>query len=210
MRITGGEFGGRNLKVPKSDTIRPTQDRVREAVFNIIQFEVPGCDFLDLFAGSGAVGLEALSRGAKSATFVEANRRHIAVLNENLASLGSGRVGVVPDRVGVGTAQLKRPERTLEDSTVVLSDCYRWLATYSGPGFSIGFADPPYALGEEKGYASVLATLAERGVIRPGGLFIAEMTAVQKAEETPGWELVRDRAYGKTRICVWRRSGLEM
>ena len=206
MRITGGEFGGRNLKVPKSDTIRPTQDRVREAVFNIIQFEVPGCDFLDLFAGSGAVGLEALSRGAKSATFVEANRRHIAVLNENLASLGSGRVGVVPDRVGVGTAQLKRPERTLEDSTVVLSDCYRWLATYSGPGFSIGFADPPYALGEEKGYASVLATLAERGVIRPGGLFIAEMTAVQKAEETPGWELVRDRVYGKTRICVWRRG----
>ena len=220
MRITGGEFGGRNLKVPKSDTIRPTQDRVREAVFNIIQFEVPGCDFLDLFAGSGAVGLEALSRGAKSATFVEANRRHIAVLNENLASLGSGRVGVGPDRVGVvsdragvvsdrvgvGAAQLKRPERTLEDSTVVLSDCYRWLATYSGPGFSIGFADPPYALGEEKGYASVLASLLARNVIRPGGLFIAEMTAVQKAEETPGWELIRDRTYGKTRLCIWRRK----
>ena len=186
MRITGGEFGGRNLKVPKSDAIRPTQDRVREAVFNIIQFEVAGSDFLDLFAGSGAVGLEALSRGAKSVTFVEANRRHLAVLNENLTTT-LGRTGDA------------RRE-------TVAADAYRWISTYSGPGFSIGFADPPYALGEEKGYAQVLATLAERGVIRPEGLFIAEMTAVQKAEETPGWELVRDRTYGKTRICMWRRS----
>ena len=186
MRITGGEFGGRNLKVPKTDAIRPTQDRVREALFNIIQFEVPGADFLDLFAGSGAVGLEALSRGAKSTTFVEANRRHLVVLKENLETFAG---------------------RTLDTRReTVAADAYRWIATYSGPGFSIGFADPPYALGEEKGYASVLATLAERGVIRPEGLFIAEMTAVQKAEETPGWELVRDRTYGKTRLCIWRRT----
>ena len=186
MRITGGEFGGRNLKVPKSDAIRPTQDRVREAVFNIIQFEVAGSDFLDLFAGSGAVGLEALSRGAKSVTFVEANRRHLAVLNENLAT------------ILVRTGDARRE--------TVAADAYRWISTYSGPGFSIGFADPPYALGEEKGYAQVLASLLARNVIRPGGLFIAEMTAVQKAEETPGWELVRDRTYGKTRICMWRRT----
>ena len=218
MRITGGEFGGRNLKVPKSDTIRPTQDRVREAVFNIIQFEVPGCDFLDLFAGSGAVGLEALSRGAKSATFVEANRRHIAVLNENLEMMAhAGGTGVPPVRTGKmpvprGEAMGRTGKMPVPrgEATVVTGDCYRWLATYSGPGFSIGFADPPYALGEEKGYASVLATLAERGVIREGGLFIAEMTAVQKAEETPGWELVRDRVYGKTRICMWRRSNVRI
>ena len=184
MRITGGEFGGRNLKVPKSDAIRPTQDRVREALFNIIQFEVAGSGFLDLFAGSGAVGLEALSRGAARVTFVERERRHLAVLKENLDSC--------------------RVQSTAVD--VVAADAYRWLSTYAGPGFSIGFADPPYALGEEKGYARVLATLAERGVIRPGGLFIAEMTAVQKPEETPGWELVRDRTYGKTRLCIWRRS----
>ena len=203
MRITGGEFGGRNLKVPKSDAIRPTQDRVREALFNIIQCEIAGADFLDLFAGSGAVGLEALSRGAKSVTFVEANRRHLAVLKENLGSLGSSRVDAESNRIGTRTA---RPTETLNDTTVIAADCYRWLASYSGPGFSIGFADPPYALGEEKGYASVLATLAERGVIRPSGLFIAEMTAVQKAEETPGWELIRDRTYGKTRLCIWRRT----
>ena len=184
MRITGGEFCGRNLKVPKSDAIRPTQDRVREALFNIIQCEIGGADFLDLFAGSGAVGLEALSRGAKSATFVEANRRHLAVLKENLDSCRVPSTAVA----------------------VVGADAYRWIAAYSGPGFSIGFADPPYALGEEKGYAAVLAMLATRGVIRPDGLFIAEMTAVQKAEETPGWELIRDRTYGKTRLCMWRRK----
>ena len=189
MRITGGEFGGRNLAVPKSDAIRPTQDRVREALFNILAPEIVGCDFLDLFAGSGAVGLEALSRGAKSATFVEQNRRHLAVLNANLSSV------------------LQSNNRTIEQSnnSVIAADCYRWISTYAGPGFSIGFADPPYALGEEKGYASVLMTLAERGVIRPGGLFVAEMTAVQKAEETPGWDLLRDRTYGKTRLCIWRR-----
>ena len=187
MRITGGEFGGRNLKVPKSDAIRPTQDRVREALFNMIQFEVPGSDFLDLFAGSGAVGIEALSRGAKSATFVEQSRRHMPVLLENLRLVSPA-----------GGPQL--------NFSTVLADVYRWIASYSGPGFSIVFADPPYALGEERGYASVLATLAERGVVRPGGLFIAEMTAVQKAEETPLWELVRDRTYGKTRLCLWRRT----
>lgn len=190
MRITGGEFGGRSLKVPRSAAIRPTQDRVREALFNIIQFEVPGADFLDLFAGSGAVGLEALSRGARSVTFVEANRRHLAVLKENVDSLR------------------RAPTSALRPShSVVAADCYRWLSTYAGAGFSIGFADPPYALGEERGYASVLKTLAERGVVRPGGLFVAEMTAVQSAEETPGWTLVRDRTYGKTRLCVWRRNG---
>ena len=189
MRVTGGEFGGRTLKVPKSDAVRPTQDRVREALFSMIQFEVPGADFLDLFAGSGAVGIEALSRGAKSATFVERDRRHMAVLRENLAALGCG-----DDR--------------RQAASTHLADVYRWIAGYSGPGFAIAFADPPYALGEERGYASVLATLAERGVVRPGGLFVAEMTAVQKAEETPGWELLRDRVYGKTRLCLWRRSDI--
>ena len=185
MRVAGGEFGGRTLKVPKSDAVRPTQDRVREALFSMIQFEVPGSDFLDLFAGSGAVGIEALSRGARHATFVDSDRRHLATLRENLRLLSPA-----DDR-----------------QATVLADAYRWIASYSGSGFSIVFADPPYALGEERGYASVLEALARRGVVREGGLFVAEMTAVQKAEDTPGWNLLRDRTYGKTRICVWRREG---
>ncbi len=184
MRVTGGEFCGRTLHVPKSDAIRPTQDRVREALFNMLQTETPGADFLDLFAGSGAVGIEALSRGANSVTFVEQNGKHLESLKKNLASLDP------------------RGEKRTQ---IVRADANRYLGSYAGAGFSIGFADPPYALGEEKGYASVLKTLAEKGVVREGGLFAAEMTSVQRAEETPGWELVRDRTYGKTRLCFWRR-----
>ena len=187
MRVAGGEFGGLALKAPDTDALRPTQDRVREALFSMLAPEIPGADFLDLFAGSGSVGIEALSRGAASATFVERDRRHLAALSGNLSAT-------------VGRAGRAASART------VAADAYSWIAAYSGPGFSIAFADPPYALGEERGYAQVLATLASRGVVRPGGLFVAEMTAVQRPEETPGWELLRDRRYGKTRLCVWRRA----
>ena len=183
MRITGGEFCGYNLAVPKTGAIRPTQDRVREALFNILQCEIAGSEFVDLFAGSGAVGIEAMSRGAAKVQFVEANGRHIEALRRNLELL---------------------PEPRRRTAEIVCSDVYRWLERYTGNGFGIAFADPPYALGEERGYASVLHTLATRGVVRKGGLFIAEMTAVQKAEETPGWDLLRDRTYGKTRLCIWR------
>ena len=186
MRITGGEYCGRVLAVPDTGKIRPTQDRVREALFSMLQNEIPGADFLDLFAGTGSAGLEALSRGAKSATFVEIDHRHLKSLGENIAKLC----------------------RSAGNTVTVRADVYRWLERYSGGGYSVVFADPPYALGEEKGYASVLKTLAERGVVREGGVFVAEMTAVQKAEETPGWELVRDRRYGKTRICLWRRLAI--
>ena len=182
MRITGGELRGRTIAAPASGAARPTQDRVREALFGILAPEMAGADFLDLFAGSGAVGLEALSRGAASATFVEADRRNAGTLGRNAEAMGVSR-----------------------SCNVVVADAYRWIGSYSGPGFTIGFADPPYALGEERGYASVLATLSERGVIRRDGLFVAEMTAAQKAEETPGWDLLRDRRYGRTRICIWRR-----
>lgn len=182
MRVTGGKFGGRTLKVPKSGDIRPTQDRVRAAVFNMIRAELQGADFLDLFAGCGAVGIEAVSQGAASAVFVEKNRRHIETLKENLSALG------------------------IDGAEVVCADVYRWIAAYSGGGFAVVFADPPYALGEERGYSSVLSQLAERGVVRPGGLFIAEMTSAQQPEPDAGWELFRDRLYGKTRICVYRRA----
>ncbi len=183
MRIAGGEFRGRILKVPKSDLIRPTQDMVREALFNIIAFAVPGSSFLDLFAGSGAVGIEALSRGACKAAFVESNRRHLAVLEENLSAVLGSRRSV---------------------ASTVAADVYRWIETYSGEGFSIVFADPPYSTGEERGYCRFLETLASRGVVRPGGIFAAEMKSAQQADSVQGWTLLRDRTYGKTRLCIWK------
>ena len=129
------------------------------------------------------MGLEALSRGAKSATFVELNRRHLAVVRENAAELAAGR-----------------------DARFVAADCARYLASYSGPGFDIAFSDPPYALAAETGFAPALAAAAGRGVVRPGGLFVAEMAAAQGADSVPGWELVRDRVYGRTRLAIWRRG----
>ena len=134
----------------------------------------------------GAVGLEALSRGAKSATFVELNRRHLAVVRENAAALAVGR-----------------------DARFVAADCARYLASNSGPGFDIAFSDPPYALAAETGFAPALAAAAERGVVRPGGLFVAEMAAAQGADSVPGWELVRDRVYGRTRLAIWRRAATQ-
>ena len=89
MRITGGEFCGRALAVPRTDAIRPTQDRVRAALFNILSPVVAGSAFLDLFAGTGAVGIEALSRGALRATFVETDPRHVAALRSNLEKVGA-------------------------------------------------------------------------------------------------------------------------
>lgn len=184
MRISGGEWRGRKLKVPAGDAVRPTQDRVREALFSMIQWEVGGAKVLDLFAGAGSVGLEALSRGAARATFVEMQPRHAAVLKENVAALGAeGRC------------------------EVALADAYGWIRAQAGNGFDIAYADPPYETGAEQGYAGVLRTLAERGVVKAGGLFIAEMKAHQTPDEDAGWELVRDRTYGQTRVAVYRRKG---
>jgi len=189
VRITGGRFRGRVVAPPKDGGLRPTQDMVREALFNILAPEIPGADFLDLFAGSGAVGIEAASRGAGSVTFVESDRRHAEAVRRNVASI----IGASP---GCGVRW-----------EVAVADVGRWVAGYSGAGFSVAFADPPYALWDAAGCAMFLRSLATSGVVRPGGLFVAETAVSTKAEEVPGWDLLRDRAYGKTRIAIWRRDG---
>ena len=193
MRISGGEFRGRVLSVPKGLDVRPTQDRVREALFSMLQNDIQGARFLDLFAGSGSVGLEALSRGAEMVTFVEHAPRSLACLSRNIAMLK------VEDRC-----------------RVIRADVYAWLAAaptasnglessvYSA-AFDIAYADPPYAVGAEHGYATVLARLVEGGFVKPGGLFIAEMTAGQTLDNSPAWELCRDRTYGQTRLAIYRR-----
>ena len=192
MRVSGGRWRGRNLAVPKTDEVRPTQDRVREALFSMLQNEIPGCSFLDLFAGSGAVGIEALSRGAARATFVEAEPRHLAVLAKNLAL-------VVPDGA----------ERAASAETV-RADVYSWVATAGrGRRFDVVYCDPPYALGAERGCAEMLAALASGDTVRPGGLFVAEMKCSQAPDEVAGWTLCRDRRYGQTRVAVYLRDAEE-
>ena len=186
MKLAGGEWRGRALRVPAGDAVRPTQDRVREALFSMLQGALEGATFLDLFAGSGAVGLEALSRGAARATFVECAPRHLACLKANCATCG---------------AEAR--------CTIVRADAFAWLAAQQAPRFDIAFADPPYALGAEQGYAQMLDTLAARDVVRPGGLFIAEMRVRQTPDAAPQWSLLRDRVYGQTRLAVYQRKELD-
>ena len=181
------------MSVPKGLDVRPTQDRVREALFSMLQNDIQGARFLDLFAGSGSVGFEALSRGAETVAFVEHAPRSLACLSRNIAMLK------VEDRC-----------------RVIRADVYAWLATVQtasnglessdhSAAFDIAYADPPYAVGAEHGYATVLARLVEGGFVKPGGLFIAEMTSEQTLDSSPAWELCRDRTYGQTRLAIYRR-----
>ncbi|MDI6840352.1 MAG: 16S rRNA (guanine(966)-N(2))-methyltransferase RsmD [bacterium] len=121
MRITGGEVGGRRIKVPRG--IRPTQDKVRTAIFNILGDRIKDVKFVDLFAGSGSVGIEAISRGASEVIFVEKSRKVVSVLNENLKSLGY-----------------------MEKSKVINGDALK--VKLKTP--DIIFADPPYDMGFAK------------------------------------------------------------
>jgi len=182
MRISGGEWCGRKLKVPPGNAVRPTQDRVREALFSMLMGVVPDAAFLDLYAGSGSVGLEALSRGARSATWVERNPRHVALLRANAEALGAA-------------------------GEVVCCEAVRWL---KGPGrerrFDVVFADPPYEDARERGFSELMGLLADNGAVRDGGVFVAEMPEARPAEEVPGWLLLRDRAYGHTRLAVYKRG----
>lgn len=120
-RIVAGEFRGRRLALPADTRVRPTADRVREAWLSIVAQWVPEAKVLDLFAGSGALGLEALSRGAREATFVDLNPASVDAIKRNLAALGlQGRARV-----------LRR-------------DVVRFLAPLRGRQFELAFADPPY------------------------------------------------------------------
>lgn len=124
MRIVGGRWGGRRLKAPPGRGVRPTTDRVREAWMSAVGPALPGARVLDLFAGSGALGLEALSRGASEVVFVERGRDALRVLRENVAALGAGA-----------------------ESTVVADDVFRYLGR-NAELFDLAFADPPYDTGD--------------------------------------------------------------
>jgi 16S rRNA (guanine966-N2)-methyltransferase len=175
------------LKAPSGDAVRPTQDRVREAIFSMLMTVTPDSTFLDLFAGSGSVGFEALSRGATAVTWVEKESRHVAILKENLALLGSDK------------------------GEIVCSEVMRWV---KGPGrgraFDVIYADPPYRQASEDGFGELMKALAEGQVIAPRGFFIAEMGERQEAETLAGWTLLRDRTYGHTRVVLYRKEEVNL
>ncbi|MFZ4397116.1 MAG: 16S rRNA (guanine(966)-N(2))-methyltransferase RsmD [Kiritimatiellia bacterium] len=179
MRITGGECCGRPIKVPAGDRVRPTQDRVRSALFSMLAELVPGARVLDLFAGSGAVGLEAVSRGAAESVWVEADRRHVVIIQENVRALGAtGRV--------------------------VCDDSLRWLRRAEEAPFDLVFADPPYDWAQQHGFAGIADLLRTRTLLRLRGILVVEQPSELPAAELPAWECLRDRAYGHTRLVVYR------
>jgi 16S rRNA (guanine966-N2)-methyltransferase len=182
MRIVAGEARGRRLAGPAART-RPTSDRAREAMFNSLQAatRLAGARVLDLFAGTGAVGLEALSRGAGEAVFVESDRAALAVLHRNIEAVG------------------------LRGASVVARSVAGYLA---GPAreFDLVVADPPYAL-PDADIAGMLRTLSERGWLASGAFVVVERAA-RSVTDAYGDDLltpVRERRYGDSLLWYGRR-----
>jgi 16S rRNA (guanine966-N2)-methyltransferase len=180
MRIIAGRAKGRTLKVPASIT-RPTMDRVRAAIFSMLGERVPGARILDLFAGTGAIGIEALSRGAAAAVFVDRDKKSVEVIRQNLALLQfSGDIRQI-DAISYLQRQQER--------------------------FDLIFADPPYSSTAERDALSELMLLPELlNAMTEEGLLILECEKKQTLPERLGLEKIIDRTYGVTRIVILRRK----
>ena len=180
MRIVGGRWGGRRLEAASGREHRPTQDRIREAVFDLLGVRVPGAKVVDLYAGSGALGLEALSRGAAEALFVERSPAALRTLRANVRAL-----------------------EAQERARVVAGDVLAFLAgrLEIECETDLLLADPPYGTIDEAWLVSVAKAAALRW--RPGALIVLE-TARRAADPppAPGWERRRERTYGETRILI--------
>lgn len=200
MRITGGQWCGRTLLMPKSELVRPTQDRVREALFNLLAPVLPNARLLDLFAGSGAVGLDALSRGAARVTFLERDKAVFTTLKKNLDAFE------VASDCALNTDALRWLGLTTNDPQATGKIRHGIAAsplTFREP-FTIVFADPPYLWAKENGFAALAQALIDKQLLAPGGLFITETDYRTDAVELPGYTLLRDRLYGKTRLAIYR------
>lgn len=162
LKILGGEFGGRLLKVPKGDQTRPTTSMVRKAIFDILQPSISGAVFLDLFSGSGAMGIEALSRGAKQAIFVDSHREAIRCLKENLALLKITTQAVV-FHLDVFKALMK-----LQEMQTVCDIIY---------------ADPPYD--RSKTYLELLSFFDQSPLLKPQGTLLVESPIPSPLENLP-------------------------
>lgn len=185
MRIISGTAGGIPLEVPKTVT-RPTQDRVRQAVFSMISELVPDANVLDLFAGTGAFGLECLSRGAKSVLMVDENKGACEVIRRNMA------------------------KTRLTGGSVRQGDVFRLLPQLQRDGrqFDLIFADPPYTHrdGDTDFAAQLLADEALPALLHDNSHLIVESHHFNKqTQRWPGWQVLTDRNYGSTRI-VWLRK----
>ena len=187
MRVTGGTLRGRNLVAPPDARIRPTSDKVRQAIFNILAhndfntgFTLEGACVCDLFAGTGALGIEALSHGARFALLVDDNAESRALIRTNVEALGL-----------TGVTKIWRRDAT---------DLGPMAAGSGGP-FGLAFLDPPY---RKNLVAPALAALRDGGWLSRNALIIAEMAEDEIIPSTDGFETIDERTYGDTRVQFMR------
>ena len=183
MRVITGSARGVRLKTPKGEKTRPTADRVKEAVFSVIQFETQGGRFLDLFAGTGQMGIEALSRGASHAVFVDEWRDACRLVKENLKLAN------------------------LSDKAVVVQDHYLSYLNRCRETFDIIFLDPPYA---DIFLENALKKISEIDILSERGIIICERPAEKQLDfEINGLLRCKDYRYGKTWITLFRKDARE-
>ncbi len=182
MRVVAGRLKGRVLKTPESRAIRPTSERLRESIFDILEHRFPGhiegARVVDLFAGSGALAIEALSRGARVAVFVDKGAEARAGLRANVEGLALG-----------GVTRIWRADATRLGS-----------APAGGP-FALAFLDPPYGQGLA---GAALASLIEGGWLEPDALLVVEEAAKAEIAAPAGLASVAERNYGDTRIAIFQ------
>jgi 16S rRNA (guanine966-N2)-methyltransferase len=187
MRITGGSFGGRMLAAPRDERVRPTSDKVRQAIFNILAhndfgggFALEGARAADLFAGTGALGIEALSRGASYCLFVDDDAESRALIRENVEAMQL-----------TGASKIWRRDATKLGP----------MAPGAGGPFGLVFLDPPY----RKGLAApTLASLRDGGWLTEGAIIVAETAEDDDVPFADGFTPLDDRLYGETRVVIFR------
>jgi 16S rRNA (guanine966-N2)-methyltransferase len=175
MRVRSGRFKGRELAYPRAG-LRPTKDITRQAIFNILADRIAGASVLDLFAGGGSLGLEALSRGAARAVFVERDAATLRCLRANLA----------------GIAEAETVRGSLPGA----------LARLEGQEFDVVIADPPYRKGL---VGESVAAVAARGLVAPGGVLVVEHAAAEPPAAPEGWSVLKQAKYGDTLVTIIRR-----
>jgi 16S rRNA (guanine966-N2)-methyltransferase len=181
MRVISGTARGRKLKEPVGMDIRPTTDRIKESVFNIIQFDIEGRRVLDLFAGTGQLGIEALSRGAKSAVFVDESAAAVRFVRENIKCAGLEEA----------------------DARVVRSAAQSFIRR--GEKFDLVFLDPPYNAGL---IGEILRMIMEIDILTENGIILCETQAdTLLPEPIPPYEKGREYRYGRVKITLYIRRG---
>ena len=213
MKILGGRLKGRNFYMPKG--IRPTQNLVRKAVFDILK-DVRGSVFLDLFAGSGALGLEALSRGAQSVVLVEKDPFCLKVIEKNCALLGCLSGGKPPDAVQrisgdvfATIKELAAQKSPRGDFWVIAGDVFATIKELNrgGKKFDVVFFDPPYGQGLGK---KTLKTLAAHDIVHPNSLIVAQTTATEILPQREGrFFLLKEKRYGASVLAIYRVMSYE-